>query len=36
MFERVIAQLDALVWAAPLILLIFASAAYYTVRMGFV
>ena len=36
MFERVITQLDALVWATPLILLIFASAAYYTVRMGFV
>lgn len=36
MFERVITQLDALVWATPLILLIFASATYYTVRMGFV
>lgn len=36
MFEQIITKLDTYVWATPLIILIFASAAYYTVRMGFV
>lgn len=35
MFEEIITKLDTYVWATPLIILIFASAAYYTVRMGF-
>lgn len=36
MLEQIITMLDTYVWATPLIILIFASVAYYTVRMGFV
>ena len=36
MFEQIITMLDTYVWATPLIILIFASAAYFTFRMGFV
>lgn len=36
MFEKVITMLDTYVWATPLIILIFASATYYTIRMRFV
>jgi len=35
MFEQIVTMLDTYVWATPLIILIFASAAYFTVRMGF-
>lgn len=36
MFEQIITMLDTYVWATPLIILIFASATYFTIRMGFV
>ena len=36
MFEQIITMLDTYVWATPLIILIFASAAYFKFRMGFV
>lgn len=35
MFEQVITRLDTYIWAAPLIILIFGSAIYFSVRMGF-
>lgn len=33
MFENIVVMLDTYVWAMPLIVLIFASSAYFTVRM---
>lgn len=36
MFEEIITMLDTYVWATPLIILIFGSAIYFTIRMGFV
>lgn len=36
MLEQIVTKLDAYVWATPLIILIFASAIYFTIRMGFV
>lgn len=36
MFEKIVTTLDLYVWATPLIVFIFASAIYFTVRMRFV